>query len=331
MQELNLKVEPYDESKKDLWNQSLLEVRQSTFLFHRNFMDYHRDRFTDISLMVYDAHNRVIALFPANVSRSNPRSVQSHGGLTYGGLLLTPQATAGIVNHLLSVIIEYYRLQGFDELLYKPIPHIYHTYPSDEDLYALFTHGAQIVSRSISSVIELQHPLPFSKLRKRKVNKAHRYLQYSEIKNIDGVSPFWRLLADVLNKRHGTKPVHSLVELQYLVSAFPFQIRLFVAHHSECPSSTEHPLAGCLLFVTDRVVHVQYIASSDEGCEVGALDGLFDYLIRLVVQTYPHISYFDFGISTENEGRYLNEGLIFQKEGFGGRAVCYDTYLLKLH
>ena len=39
---------------------------------------------------------------------------------------------------------------------------------------------------------------------------------------------------------------------------------------------------------------------------------------------------FDFGISTEQGGRYLNEGLIFQKEGFGARTVVYDTYELNI-
>ena len=35
---------------------------------------------------------------------------------------------------------------------------------------------------------------------------------------------------------------------------------------------------------------------------------------------------FDFGQSTENSGYILNENLIFQKEGFGGRGVMYNVY-----
>ena len=36
--------------------------------------------------------------------------------------------------------------------------------------------------------------------------------------------------------------------------------------------------------------------------------------------------YFDFGISTENDGLTLNEGLIAQKESFGGRVVVYEGW-----
>ena len=72
-----------------------------------------------------------------------------------------------------------------------------------------------------------------------------------------------------------------------------------------------------------HVVHTQYLASSAEGKRDGALDLLLHNLITVV---YADRSYFDFGVSTENGGGYLNEGLIFQKEGFGARSVVYDTY-----
>jgi hypothetical protein len=45
-------------------------------------------------------------------------------------------------------------------------------------------------------------------------------------------------------------------------------------------------------------------------------------------EKYCNISIFDFGISTENSGFFLNEGLLFQKESFGGRAIVYETYKL---
>lgn len=56
---------------------------------------------------------------------------------------------------------------------------------------------------------------------------------------------------------------------------------------------------------------------------------LFDHIINNVYsdrQRYADITFFDFGKSTEDEGNYLNHNLIFQKEGFGGRGVCYDSY-----
>lgn len=87
------------------------------------------------------------------------------------------------------------------------------------------------------------------------------------------------------------------------------------------------PLGGSLLYITKQVVHTQYISASVEGKELGALDLLFDYLINKEYTSYP---YFDFGQSTESMGTVLNESLIFQKEGFGGRGMCYDIYEYEL-
>ena len=327
---MNLSIECYTNELRALWNDTLLEVRQSSFLFHRDFMEYHKDRFVDLSLIIFDAHHNVLALFPANECRNNPCRVESHGGLTYGGLLLTPQATAKVVNEMLSAISVFYHKMGYTELLYKPVPHIYQTYPSDEDLYALFLHHADLSTRSVSSVIDLRQPWPLSKLRKRKVKKADQILEYKEVSGLHDVAIFWRMLCQVLSERHHTKPVHSLVELQYLISRFPQQMRLYMACVRDKVSKETASVAGCLLFISERVIHVQYIASSDEGCGLGALDGLFNHLLQFLPNEYPHIPYFDFGISTEEGGRYLNEGLIFQKEGLGGRAVCYDSYILNL-
>ena len=83
------------------------------------------------------------------------------------------------------------------------------------------------------------------------------------------------------------------------------------------------PLGGPMVFECGETVHTQYISASKRGKEMGALDLVFDYLIN---ERYANWRYFDFGKSTEQLGRYLNCNLIHQKEGFGGRGVCYDAY-----
>ena len=70
-----------------------------------------------------------------------------------------------------------------------------------------------------------------------------------------------------------------------------------------------------------------YMGSGDKGRKIGALD----FLIGTLMEKYSTTKrYFDFGISNENEGRFLNEGLCAQKEDFGGRTVAYDQYKLDL-
>ena len=78
-----------------------------------------------------------------------------------------------------------------------------------------------------------------------------------------------------------------------------------------------------MLFLTPQVLHTQYISATPTGKAYGAIDLLFDELIHSV---YADYCYIDFGKSTTSDSADLNEKLIFQKEGFGARAVCYDTY-----
>lgn len=327
-------VSVYADKDKKLWDESVGKVRQSSFLFLRDFMEYHKDRFKDVSLLVKDEKNHIIALLPACESNKDCNVVESHGGLTYGGMLLMPETKAQETDELLSTCIAFYQRAGYKALLYKPLPHIYHNYPAEEDLYWLFRRGAVLESRSISSVIDLRNPYPFSTLRRRKVNKARREgLQVW--RGMDCLPAYWRLLDNVLFTRHHVHPVHSLAEMADLMLKFPEYIELYVTLQEGWEPSavgggmgSAALLAGCILFRTSRVIHVQYIAASETGREQGALDFLFDQLVNQLQQNAAGVPYLDFGISTEQGGRLLNEGLIFQKEGFGARAVCYDMYRL---
>lgn len=330
---MDITVQRYSSEWKERWDAAVRQVRQSSFLFERGFMDYHSDRFQDASLIVLDQHEHIMALLPACLSRNNNKAVESHGGLTYGGLLLMPTMTTVMVGEALKACLEFFRQMGMSELLYKPVPYIYTIYPAEEDLYWLFRYGATLESRAVSSAIDLKKAYGLSTLRKRKVKKASKNYNFELHRTLDYLPDFWNILNDVLLKRHGTKPVHSLEELQLLTSRFPAEIQLLtVSANSVANDVVKHDagvkniVAGCLLFISQQVVHVQYIASSDYGCEICALDWLFNEMLQELIQNVPYQSYLDFGISTECGGTFLNEGLIFQKEGFGARAICYDTY-----
>ena len=44
-------------------------------------------------------------------------------------------------------------------VVYKCVPHIYHSVPAEEDAYALFVRDAQLVRRDVSSAIDTRQPL----------------------------------------------------------------------------------------------------------------------------------------------------------------------------
>lgn len=318
-----MEIVQYTPQLSEAWDQFVRDSKNGTFLLERSFMDYHADRFTDCSLMVYEDH-QPIGLFPANWDEGE-RVVYSHQGLTYGGLILSAEATQKQVLAMMQAIMFWYidYLQAH-RLVYKPIPYIYSTCGAEEDLYALFRAHARLRSRGVSSVVTMSNPLQMRKLRLRGAKKAIEndlYIDRMTEGDWDTLKSFWAILTDVLMRNHAVKPVHTFEEMQLLMSRFPQQIKLFLVR------SEKEIVAGCVVFLTRQVAHIQYIASSDQGKETGALDLLFRHLIN---ERFKQMTYIDFGISTEQGGNLLNEGLIFQKEGFGARAVCYDSYEVEL-
>ena len=305
-------IRPYTAADAGEWNRFVEQSRQGTFLFNRGYMDYHSNRFCHCSLVVgHKGHP--CALLPANRSGD---TVYSHQGLTYGGLLTSPKAKAADVMEMFGDINKWLQSQGFRHVVYKAMPWIYHRIPAEEDLYALTqVCHARLASREISSTILLQSRMRFEESRRSGIRKAQRC--GITCRESDDLKSFWQILNDNLEAKYHKAPVHSLQELQLLQSRFPDRIRLFMAYQNE------QPMGGTLVFDMGRVVHTQYISASPEGKREGALDLLFHYIINKV---YAQRDILDFGKSTEDGGRWLNRNLIFQKEGFGGRGVCYDTY-----
>ena len=310
------KIRNYQFSSQDFdeWNAFVAQSKNGTFLIDRRYMDYHMERFRDFSLMFY-SKDKLVAVMPAH---HDDVTLYSHCGLSYGGLILSRKISAEQVCELFRDLNYCLReVDKFKRVVYKSVPWIYHRLPSEEPLYALTkVCGASIKSRDVASVVMLDNRLPLSQLRRRGVKKSvNAGVQVIEESDF---APFWQLLEANLLARYQTKPVHSLDEIMLLKSRFPQNIRLFSAY---CGSEI---VGGTVLYIDGAVVKTQYISASETGRHIGALDFLFSSLLdRFAADGYR---YFDFGTSNFKTSDDLHESLIFQKEGFGGRAVCYDTY-----
>lgn len=311
-------VVPYDDSRRREWDEFVSRAKNGHFLFLRGYMDYHADRFPDASLMFYDDDARLLALLPAT-SRDEGQTLASHAGLTFGGIVSGDSMKVALMLELFDVMLTHLRAAGFTRLVYKAVPHIYHRGPAEEDLYALFRAGALLSRRDVSSAIEMSARLPFSKGRKYSIKLAER--SGVEVAESDDFDTFMAIEQRVLAERHGVRPVHTAAELSTLARRFPENIKLYAAHRAD------RMVAGVVVYATDLVAHAQYISANDEGREVGATDLIISALLS---DHYATQKFFDFGISTERAGLYLNEGLAANKQGYGGRAIVYDFYELKL-
>lgn len=305
-------IRRYTPEHVDEWNQFVAESKNGVFLFDRRYMDYHSDRFCDHSLMFY-SDGRLLAVLPAHQSGD---TLCSHNGLTYGGLVMSPRLTVVQTMHLFREMNEYLRSQGIRHVSYKAIPWIYHRLSAEEDLYALYHEcHARIVARDFATNIYLSAGLRWERVRRRGIVRARNAGVVVERSN--HYEAFWQVLADNLMNKYGVKPVHSLQEIELLHGRFPQNIQLYQAVREG------KVLGGVVLYISSQVVHAQYSSASPEGKKLGVIDLLYDQIFK----DYRDYPYFDFGRSTEHpDGSGLNENLVFQKEGYGGRGLCYDIY-----
>jgi hypothetical protein len=306
-----VKISIYNPDYKEAWDSFIRTSKNGTFMLERDYMDYHADRFTDFSLMFFEK-DKLVAVMPASVHGSD---LCSHGGLTYGGIISDLRMTVSKMLECFSEMTAFLRGNNIKKVIYKCIPRIYHTYPADEDLYALLINEAKLIRRDISSVIYMQDRINFNERRRRNIKKAHK--NNLLFRQTDDFKEYIRILTNVLEGKHKTKPVHNAEEITKLANSFPENIKLY------CSYDKEDMLAGVLIFETRTVAHSQYIANDEEGREKGALDFVFDKLIN---EIYDNKTYFSFGISNEDNGKYLNTGLVTQKQEFGGRGIACDFY-----
>lgn len=309
-------VQPYESKHKHQWDDIVSSADNGHFMFKRDFMEYHADHFKDSSLVVYYKDN-AIGVIPGNIVN---KCWYSHQGLTFGGLLLNPQHNRiSITQQALQAAFNLLQQNGITEVVYKFIPHIYHQRPCDADLYILSQYKRTADWLEVSSSVQLNNLSKFSELRIRGKNKANRSGLIYELS--EDWRAFWNILSDRLASKYEKKPVHSLEEIVMLKAKFPENIKLFVARQDEI-------YAGVVIFETATVAHCQYICASDAGMQNHSLDGLFAFLIEHYAQ--KNKQYFNFGISTEDYGKVLNENLIQFKEGFGAKSMIHCTYKLAL-
>ena len=313
-----ISVVRYTQFYTDLWNQFNASAKNPLFMFDRGFMDYHKDRFQDHSLLFFD-DSELVALLPMS---QREQTLTSHGGLTYGGFITGMKMKQHTMNECFEALLRYARENGIRNIIYKTVPHIYHEQPAEEDRYALFVNNASILKIEASTVVNLKQPPKMPKGRKAQISRAKREgVTIQELTAPEDFDLFIALENEVLSQRHETKAVHTGAELALLHSRFPQQLRLFGA------MKDGQLIAGSVVFVYGQVVHTQYMAANDTARQIGALD----LTVSTILETFKNDKlWLDFGISTEDGGRYLNEGLISQKEGFGGRTNVYETYALHI-
>lgn len=309
-------VEKYNDSFSKTWNDFIAGSKNGTFLFKRGFMQYHSDRFTDFSLLVFDSR-KLIAVMPAN---SAGNVLYSHQGLTYGGLVVAENFGAEKTELIFDAILSFLKDAHFSLLKIKQLIPIYQKQPANEMDYLLFKKGAKLYRRDMNLAVNYSKELSVSKSKLKHFRRVS--LLGLEVREDNDFHHFWEeVLIPRLQDRHGVKPVHTVEEIKMLHERFPENILQYNVYFED------RIVAGITLFCFDNVVKSQYGATTAEGEKLRALDYLF---ITLINYYKDKKHYFDMGTPNENEGKTYNKGLLKQKEELGCSVYTQDFYELSI-
>lgn len=308
---MRIEVRRYEPALSGDWEHVVRNAKNAIFQFERGFMEYHADRFEELSAVAY-LESHPVAVFPGTIDRASG-AVTSHPGLTFGGIVLLRELRADAGLALIDAVLDALAGWGGNALTVKLMPPVFGSYPCGELDYVLWRRGFQLVRRDLSSILPLTNSLPFNSSKAQGVRKARKL---GMLVTGGEIGPFHTLLEVVLREQKGIAPVHSRAELELLMERFPE--RIFV----RAAQMEGELFAGVLVFDYGHVWHTQYMVSSARGRETGALDLVIDEVVREA--STRGAGYLSFGISTEAAGRTLNEGLLWQKESFGARSITHD-------
>ena len=318
-----MRLKVYSDSDHSQWDAFVRNSVNGTFMQERNFLNYHpAGRFTDCSLLVYDSHDKLSAVIPAAQQRVGEKTVfSSYPGASHGGIVIGQKFKTADALDLVPMLIEHCRSNGFNQIDIKPVPRIYHYRFCDELDFALRYHGFFVSSTELATTLALQGNNPrkpnTGENARRNIRKAAK-LGIS-IKESQDYQSYWDILSANLQTRHKAHPTHSLEEIIDLTNRYPQTIKLFAAYYDS------EMTGGVLTFLLNsRVINCFYISHNPKYQHLRPLNLLFHELINWGKEKGYH--YLDWGISTEDKGKYVNQGLFRFKEGFGGRGVLRETY-----
>ena len=301
----------YEPSDRGRWDEFVAQARTGHFMFSRDYLEYHGERFADASLL-FHRDERLVAVLPAH---RDGEALVSHAGLPFAGVLSAPRTRLETVSGIFDAIAATLAAEGLERLVYRAVPHPYHRVPAEEDLFELHRRGATLFDARPGSFIPLGAAPGFSRKRREALSRPRRAgVRVGPSKEIGA---FMDLCAEFLQRRHAAEPLHSREEMELLASRFPDAIRLYAAW------AGESLLGGLVVYRSEPCSRVQHLAMTEEGIAVGAIDAVYDHVLHHV----PDLGRFlDVGTSLDPTTGEVNSSLLFYKESLGASVVLQRSF-----
>lgn len=322
-----IEVIRYSEQYRDKWEKFVLNnSTNGSFLMSRNFLDYHKDRFVDHSVLFIRGGSNIVGVCPAAEKVENgKKQFISHAGSTFGGIIVGKEYhNITNISGMVEALDEYLKNKGFSYALIKNPNEIFASENSNLIDYMFYHQGYQ-------NYDELSFAIDFSKVPnddivmnfKSKTRNLYRTslknnLELKPLTTKEEIADFYAILCKSLEK-YETKPVHSLDELYELYFDRLSNVIRFYGVYSEGKM-----ISGSMVFIINNVFHTQYLAADPEYLYLKPMDFMDGSLIILAHD--EGFKFFSFGISTEDHGHYLNENLAKFKEGFGTQFYINKSF-----
>ncbi|AUC80787.1 hypothetical protein CW733_01005 [Lacinutrix sp. Bg11-31] len=256
---------------------------------------------------------KLFAVLPAN---RKGNQLFSHQGLSYGSFVISKKTRIPDYFNAISALLKWINAEGFLEINIKQLPFIYNKNIAEEFEYVLGEIDYNIVANNSYYVLDNLKEYKPNRNRARGIKKAQKQMELVD----SGMDYFWKnILIKNLKNKFGVKPVHTYSEIASLQAKFPNEIKFYAAKEG----TALH--AGVVLFITKNVVHFQYSSGKEDRDETGALDFLFDVIIK----KYSNYKYISFGSAATDDTLKIDSGLAYWKESFGAYLMPQRTYAIK--
>lgn len=311
-----ISVFQYYSSKISEWNNLVHNSSNGTFLHTRNYLDYHKERFHDFSLMAY-MEGHLVAVLPAHLEGTQ---LNSHLGLTYGGVVLHEKLNFIYVIRVVEAFMQFANINGIETILIKQVPDIYSRLGHQNSLqHAYYLLGARLISRQNSSAIPF--PMNLDSWNHGKLWGLKKAKQKAlKIEEANLFYPFWEnVLVPNLKNKFNSSPVHSAAEISLLSKDNPGHIRQFNIY------SEDEIVGGITIFETPIVARTQYISATPKGKSFHALNLL---IYHLATEVFSDKKFLDLGTSYEQD-KTIKKSLLYWKESFGAESYIQDTFFIE--
>ncbi len=320
-------VQPYTAALAARFDAFVTSARNGTVFHTRQFLSYHPDdRFTDASLLFLEG-DRIVAVLPAALKAENGKKMLvSHPGASYGGLVLDTSVSVVDTGAIVQSLIEHAKAEGYAGIsLLRLAPSSLQTSFSEDQHYWLHRYGFSVTRVEMDGTVDLSG-LAEETILESLAGKCRNMVRQAERAKIEvrlsnDFDAFWPLLTSVLAERHGAKPTHTLAEINALHTLLPKGFRCLTAYR-------EGTVVGGIVLVTvhERALYTLYMAQEYAEQKYHPMHLLLVEAMRLCVREGRDILHL--GVSTEDGGAKVNEGLFFFKESFGCKPVRRESFEL---